>query len=275
VTLYYQGKPLVSKVVPTLRFSVYSDALRKTVRKQEQWTEVQFDSVDCPALEQALLSMWSCKGISYTTNAQNNKYYGKSDTCPCCHLARETIQHMLSCQAPEVVQFRTQQQEILGANLALIDTPSHLIDLITLGINFQDITPPSLNHSPQDTDSLAAFTSQSTLGWEAFMRGRISKTWQVAFARGHGLSKHTLKWAGKLIALLLHYSQQLWTFRCGVVHGQTTAESQQKQKLQLLEQVQAAYDEYRSDPFHTPSHWRSLFLRPFQTFSMSDRDTIT
>jgi len=283
VTLYYQGKPLISKVVPTLRFSMYSEALRKTVRKQEQWTEVQFDSVDWPALEQALLSTWSCKRISYTklsnkllnTNAQNNRYYGKSDTCPCCHLARETIQHMLSCQAPEVVHFRTHQQEILRANLELIDTPSHLIDLIMLGINFQDITPQPLHHSSQDIDSLAAFTNQSILGWEAFMRGRISRTWQIAVARGHGSSKHTLKWAGKLITLLLHYSQQLWTFRCGVVHGRTTAESQQKQKLQLLQQVQAAYDEYRSDPFHIPSHWRSLFLRPFQNFSMSDRDTIT
>jgi len=283
VTLYYQGKLLVSRVVPTLCFSLYSEALKKTVCKQERWTEVQFDSVDWPALEQALLSTWSCKRISYTklsnklfnTNAQNKKFYGESDLCPCCQLLSETIQHMLTCQAPDVVQFHTQQQGILWTNLALINTPSSLTDIIKLGVNFQDTPSTSPHSTPQETDLSAAFNSQLTLGWEAFLRGRISKQWQVAFARGHGPSKQTLKWAGKLVALLLHYSQQLWTFRCGVVHGQTKEKSRQKQRAQSLQQVQAAYDEYHRDPFHIPSPWWRLFLRPLPSFSLSNRDTIS
>jgi hypothetical protein len=205
---------------------------------------------------------------------QNKRFYGKPDLCPCCQLSPETIQHMLTCSSPKVTAFRSRQQDILWKNLALLNTPPLVLEGIKWGIMNQGSS--SLEKSPSSSDPLVveAYHHQTSLGWEAFLRGRISNKWKVAYMGEREVSMQSLKWAGQVIILLLHYLQQLWTLRCGVVHGQTSEESRQKRRDCLLPQVQAAYEEYRKDPFHVPSHWRRLFIRPLQTFLLSDGDTL-
>jgi hypothetical protein len=115
-----------------------------------------------------------------------------------------------------------------------------------------------------------------TLGWEAFLRGRISIKWQLAYIGdvSYGTSPQSTKWAGQLIGFLLHYSQQLWTFRCEVVHSHTVEESRRLQRADAILQVHAAFEEYHHDPFHMPSHRRHLFSRPIQYLLPCDRDTL-
>jgi hypothetical protein len=282
VTLYYNGKPLVKQITTTIWHTMYSASLQKTICKQEKWSVSLFQSVDWAAHESAMQRTWSCKRITYSklsnklmnTNTQNRKFYGKTDKFPCCHVSPETITHMLTCPAPEVATFRLQQQDILWNNLTLLNTPPQLLDALKLGITTprgtsRDWTPPQLEGLSED-----AFQHQTTLSWEAFHRGRISNKWQLAFSGDNGTSKQSLKWAGQVVEIILHCTQQLWIFRCGVVHGQTNEENRQKQRATLLPQVQAAYEEYKKDPFHVPSHWRKLFTKPIQTFLLSDRDTL-
>jgi hypothetical protein len=280
VTLYHKGQPLVTRIVPTLRSSLYSPALCSTICKQEQWTDTQFSQVDWPALEEALLHTWSCKRITFSklshkllnTNRQSKRFYSKSDQCPCCQSAEETILHMLTCPAAAVVQFRSQQQKILWTNLSLIDTSQPLLDCLKAGILSQGSLP---QNSLDDHLVVEAYEHQTSLGWEAFFHGRISHKWQIAYDRGMFTPKQSLKWAGQLVNFLLHYSQQLWNFRCSVVHGQTTEEAKKMLQATLLLQVQSAYEEYRLDPFHIFSDWRRLFVRPLQSFSLSDCDTLS
>jgi len=261
---------------------MYSDSLQKTVCKQENWTASQFATVNWPAHERAFQHTWSCKRITYSkisikllnTNAQNSRFYGKPDLCPGCRISPETIQHMLTCSSTEVIAFQSRQQDILWKNLALLNTPSLVLEVIKLGILNQGNSSPEQLPSSSDPLVVEAYHHQTSLGWEAFLRGRISNTWQAAFLGKKEVSVQSLKWAGQVIILLLHYLQQLWTFRCGVVHGQTSEEFRQKQRACLLPQVQAAYEEYKKDPFHVPSHWRRLFTRPLQTILLSDGDTL-
>jgi hypothetical protein len=107
------------------------------------------------------------------------------------------------------------------------------------------------------------------------LRGRISSEWQIAFTAGQSSNKSSIKWAGKLVSLVLNYSQQLWIFRCGVLHGHTKEEARQRHCMDLLDHIQAAYEEYANDPFCIPSDWRSLFNRPYASLSLSDRDTLS
>jgi hypothetical protein len=58
------------------------------------------------------------------------------------------------------------------------------------------------------------------------------------------------------------------------VHGHNKEESRRRQKEDLLQQIHAAYEEYSNDPFCVPNDWRSLFGRPFNTYELSDRDTL-
>jgi len=282
VTLYHKGKPLIKHIATTLWNAMYSASLQQMICMQEKWSASLFESVDWAAHERAMQRTWSCKQITYSklsnkllnTNAQNNRYFGKTDKCPCCHASTETITHMLTCPSPEVATFRLQQQEILWSNLTLLNTPTMLLDaikfgIITLGVNPTARLPPALECLSEE-----AFQHQTSLGWEAFHRGRISSKWQLAYSGDSETSKQSLKWAGQVVQLLLHYTQQLWIFRCSVVHGQTNEETRQKQRATLLPQVQAAYEEYKKDPFHVPSYWRTLFTRPIQAFLLSDTDTL-
>jgi len=107
-------------------------------------------------------------------------------------------------------------------------------DCLKTGILSQGSLPQNL---PDDHLVVEAYDHQTSLGWEAFFCGRISHKWQTAYAQGIFTPKQSLKWAGKLVNFLLHYSQQLWNFRCSVVHGQTTEEAKKKLQATLLLQV--------------------------------------
>jgi len=183
---------------------------------------------------------------------------------------------MFTCPAPAANQSRQQQQKILWTSLALHDTPPSIIDAIKFGILQAERESPDKILDSIDPLTLDAFCEQTQLGWEAFLRGRISLKWQIAYSEGNRqfTSSQSLKWAGHLVGLLLQYSQQFCTFRCGVVHGHNSDENKQHHKALFLLQVQAAYDEYHKDPFHVPSDWRRLFTRPVQSFHLSDRDTL-
>jgi hypothetical protein len=260
-----------------LRNLLHQDQITSTICKQEGWSEQLFHQVDWGTHEFALLRTWSCKRLAYiklshsllNTNVQNRKFYQKSDLCPCCACHPETLTHVFTCQSPEVVEFCTQQQEILWKNLSLIQTLDEVLAALKLGIL-------SLNQvSPPDDTSPPVFLHQSQIGWEAFLRGRISFMWQLAFNPDADFDdKNSMKWAGQLILFLLQYSQQLWIFCCGVLHGHNKEETRQKHREELLNQVYGAYEEFAKDPFHIPSNWQTLFHRPFNSFAQTDRDTL-
>jgi hypothetical protein len=116
--------------------------------------------------------------------------------------------------------------------------------------------------------------AQADLGWGAFLRGRISVQWQNNYNNGADNNQNSRRWAGSLVLYLLHYAQQLWTYRCGVIHGHDKEETRRRHREDLLQQIQVAYEEFNNDPFCVPSNWRSLFHRPLNTYYMSDRDML-
>ena len=284
VQLYYKSQPLLTQIKSTLRRDLYLSAIQHTICKQENWTVTQFGQVDWLAHSYAFNNAWSTKRITLSklvhkllnTNEQNRKFYGKNDTCPCCLCHPETFLHVLICSSPDVVAFRQGPQDILWKQLSLIDTPDDILQAIQLGIAHLGTVRDdyeSINFSSSFIS--AAHQQQTNLGWEAFLRGRISSEWQIAFTAGQPSNKSSIKWADKLVSLVLNYSQQLWIFRCGVLHGHTKEEARQRHRTDLLDHIQAAYEEYANDPFCIPSDWRSLFNRPYASLSLSDRDTLS
>ena len=276
--LYLNGHPLLSKVKSTLRRELYKASLQATISKQEGWTDYLFNQVDWSAHEYAFQSTWSAKRITHTklvhnllnTNVKNKQFYGKSDLCPCCNQTSETLLHVFTCPAPETTAFRKQQQTILWQQLENINTPEKLLTTIKRGLSSLELG----DQAPTDEFDHEVAQAQFELGWSAFLRGRISTRWQLAFNDGDEGDRVSRKWAGNLVIHLLQYSQQLWIFRCGTVHGHNKEESRQRHKEDLLQQIHAAYEEYSNDPFCVPNDWRSLFGRPFHTYGLSDRDTL-
>jgi hypothetical protein len=281
VVLLYKGRPLVTTITKSLRYTLYSPAIIATICKQEQLTERQFDQIDWLAHKQAFQHSWSCKWIIYTklahkllnTQVQNKKFYGNSDICHCCKSGSETLLHAFTCPSVEVTSFRQKQQIILWTALDNFPTPEPIIHQIRTGIlQFEPLQSGALQ---VDNAEISAYAHQTSLGWEAFLRGRISAYWRLEYQRLTDTdTKTSLKWASYLVLNILQYSHALWTFRCGVLHGHTQDENTKKHREDLLEQIRLAFEEYEVDPFHVPSDWRRLFFRPFHLFLSSDRDTL-
>jgi len=158
----------------------------------------------------------------------------------------------------------------------MIDTPDEVQKAIQIGVLSLErsyLSDPDLSPLTRK-----AFHHQTTIGWSAFLRGRISKYWRAGYAGQDDLDsshKTSFKWVGQLVVRILTYSQHLWVFWCGVIHGHTKEEGKQKHRDELIQQIQSAYEEYYRDPHVIPNSWRYLFNRPQPSLTCSDRDTMT
>jgi len=153
---------------------------------------------------------------------------------------------VFTCSSREVADFRRKQQEILWKQFDLIDTPDEIVHAIQMGILSLESSSVT---QPPSTSCKPAFDDQTALGWEAMLRGRISLLWQSSFTGGNISDKTSKRWAGNLVLSLIQYAQQLWVFRCGVVHGHDKDDAKQRLRSELLHQIREAYEEYSQDPF--------------------------
>jgi hypothetical protein len=78
---------------------------------------------------------------------------------------------------------------------------------------------------PSQNTSRAAYEQQTfSIGWDNFLRGRISTLWgkaccQEALCQQHWIDKK--RWSANAIMAVLRYSQASWKFCCGLLHGRT------------------------------------------------------
>ncbi len=107
-----------------------------------------------------------------------------------------------------------------------------------------------------------AYSEQCQIGWDQFQRGRISKKWYNAYqclCHNSGVSRDSALWSSYLISSIIKYTTLLWQYRCGVLHGHTKMESEQKLLQSLCNEITILYQEYSSDPFMIPRSLSTLF----------------
>jgi hypothetical protein len=68
-----------------------------------------------------------------------------------------------------------------------------------------------------------------------------------------------MSWAAKIIPVIWEYTTSLWEHRNGILHGQTLAETEQRELEALQQQITTAYKEYNNDHFIIPRQLSSLF----------------
>lgn len=81
------------------------------------------------------------------------------------------------------------------------------------------------------------------------LRGRISKRWLSTYSLFASSLPDLPKpgvWVKSFIRALWKYSQSLWLFRNGEVHGHNATQAKEKERHSLREQVTAAYERYTS-----------------------------
>ena len=127
-------------------------------------------------------------------------------------------------------------------------------------------TPNSV--TPLDTKVQYAITAQSVIGWENFLKGRISKHWSEAQAMYYTLRvdidkrKYTiLRWKKRLLHAVIGGCITCWDKRNSELHGEKAPVSAHIRLQKLRVRVAKAY---ANDMHLVPTKLISLFSTPIR-----------
>jgi hypothetical protein len=147
--------------------------------------------------------------------------------CPKCAAAHEDDDHLYQCQHVTPSQWRTSLLDKIYNQLHSILDP-HLIAVIRISLRayFNDSSPDFSERFPQGYSSTPyndVITQQNAIGWDHFIRGKVSKEWQQVqyqYAKRYGMIKQSEGWVLGLIKIMANLSFQLWELRNQCRHGQ-------------------------------------------------------
>lgn len=234
-SVMHGNSTVTSKLPHRIHLQLHEEPLIKTICKEAGWDKPIHDSVDWLAFGAAFGSLPKGSQITYSklthgiinTNAQNKRFYNKDGNCLCCTSFQESITHMLTCQETHTLSNRRKQQDALIASIASQGTHKQIVECIEYGLlNYENMHydgpvvcyPPTYRSLlPLDVTLTQAIHAQSTIGWEHFLRGRVSLHWRKAY--NINIGKHTSGiqsadlWTSNLIQHILKYSATLWSYR--------------------------------------------------------------
>ena len=183
----------------------------------------------------------------------------------------EDDDHFFKCNDPIM---QDAQEEIimdLCKSLKKINTSPSIIRTMKLYIqkwmsnkNHTQITTlhPNIQHHQEIT---LAIKQQEHIGWDHFVRGRLSKLWKVAQKTYQG-QKYTSKWPLLCIKAIATSTQKIWEIRNIMKFG-TDSQVMTNHQNRLKPKIMAYYNTYRQT---IPRTQHKLFQVPLQirlTFS--------
>jgi hypothetical protein len=253
---------------------IHYEPLKLKILRDTNWTEDDFNTVDWHSLHRAMLKMPRPRQIAisklinglWNVNIQNHRYYWQSAACPYCP-TEETMHHLLTCNSKEAQLSRQTATEKLGKAIAAAHTPeplaAHLLHCIDSWTQDQVVRP-----SPGTKDKITKATrEQNHIGWDNFLRGRISKGWHLAYLHFQPIQDkqrvtRASTWTRKLITAVWDYSFSLWEARNNTVHGQTEAARESKALKELRRTAKQLYNSFENDPHIVPTNQNHLFDKP-------------
>jgi len=294
VRLYRNKELVVGDFRSLLRADLYRDQLRETIEKKERWSVRVFDLVEWDAFSKAFSKLPRVRRISYSklthkllqTNSRNNLFYGSTAVCPCCNNQEETQQHIISCPSPQMEKARAHYIDIYKKSLEDVGTPAKLIQAFTQGIREWIINQTTTRQFPSSTSLFldgkhplqAAYLEQTNpIGWDQFLRGRLSRRWGDAYGEQFpdSTKAEQLLWLSDVVRINMDFYLAMWESRNAVVHGQDQDEVRRKQLHQLKMEVTQEYRRYHKDPFIISREQSRLFdSRTMHQRLLQDRDTL-
>jgi hypothetical protein len=299
ITLLHQGKPIDNDVRKFIQDAAYAYPLQQKIQKDTGWSDDLFAKVAWPSFYQAIRCVPRSHRISITklshhlwnTNYQNNKYYGETDNCPICQASKETVEHVYGRQHPAASEQRAEIVQQFLHTLAPT-TPAMVLETIKSGLHQWASTEFRTEfHSPTKGSKLPAFTeltrafqAQSELGWDAFVRGQIHHLWEKAFLTNFKSKKPlsssqlqaiSSRWMRLVITSAWTFSERIWKFRNGVVHGRTETFELSKSQKMIQDRVRELYGQFTRDPHMLPQSRSHLFTKPREAILTMDKDGIS
>jgi hypothetical protein len=169
------------------------------------------------------------------------------DVCNACNEEGETITHILRCKSPAREALRQQWLQELEEYMESHYTPKIVTQVIIHGVKgwFEDCQVPV---DPEILDSASpqlkkAIKEQGKIGWDHFIKGRISREW--ASFINHALKEtdqatkyYTSEtWGTDIISLSWKFVLAIWQQRNLDTHGTTSKEKSDKSKERLMNEA--------------------------------------
>jgi hypothetical protein len=254
--LYHHGHQVTSNIPAYVRTAAHApdmkeyliDRSRTATGRDHPWNTDTLDSIAWKHLGHALRSLTTGQRLQTSkfmndllpTRRRLQKLDNKTDgRCFACNLLWEDTNHVLCCHCEPRSLARTAAMVTFKQHLLQQHTPDVMATLICNSmdswLNRTRVAPPTWEPplEPIHHNLTRAFESQRRIGWDQFLRGRITLEWRQAIAtyyheRRPGPAFTPDQWLRTTIKALWTFSLSIWRARNLELHGENGGTSQER-----------------------------------------------
>jgi hypothetical protein len=251
--LYIEGRPVTGNHRQHLRDAYHSIPLNELYRKKYGWSvndtnniwwTIHGKAMSCFTLdEQTTLNKYIHRRLP--CNHRENIYYPYHDPlCQNCKEEIETQDHILRCNANEE-RNKIKKKYLRDLHITLVNNNTDnivrriIMECTYAWLNNQDL--PALENITDDiTEELRyAYNSQLILGWDHFVRGRLTNRWAQIFEDSNPINmKERIvkpdKWGKDTLVLTWKFVLNMWQHRNTIEHSTNDKEQAHARKRTKL-----------------------------------------
>ena len=250
VTLHIDALMITNNYRDRLEDAWTGKHMREYLSRRETWDTDTLDDVDWYPLGTSLQKIFKSKKRTFAryvkfmidmsnTSRQKHAFTSRSKTkptvenlCPCCKAEEETTLHLFHCRHPAIRDELKRSFNILHDTLEKDEVPADVWLTIKMGIASYLNVPSPAPHPTQRASNLErAYHRQTKIGWNNFMKGRISSAW------GDIMREHYKEYPSKnpsinhrqfretLITSLWTIYDKIWKVRNAMLHDPNDIEA--------------------------------------------------
>jgi hypothetical protein len=255
-TLKLNGMKVVAHHTTHLRRAYNSMNLREHLINSQEWSEKITDKIWWTPQSKAIANYSKTKAMiiqkyihgRWSCNKRENTYYPfRNDKCMVCIETVETQIHVLQCP---LCKKREKLRKELGNDLNryFVNTETHpavsrVLKHYLMGlVNGKECEPVKVLVEDASPTLIRAVEEQTQIGWENFIKGRISITWSelynfTLYQSGNRLRRMTAeKWGKDLLLIIWNFVYECWRERNEAEHD-TNGDPTARKKLKIIEHI--------------------------------------
>ena len=188
------------------------------------WSSLSSSFCSIPSMRKIETVKWTSEFCATGKNLKRWREQSHS-SCPVCGVCNETTHHILTCPHPSSTEQWSKSITNLEQWMVQQLTSPDIIRIVIENLRAWHDDRPSVLYSGPTSNLSDVIRHQSTIGWGSFLRGFLHKGWST-LQHAHYQTIKSLKsgkrWASELIKKLWLVSWDMWRFRNGILHSQST-----------------------------------------------------